>query len=270
MKLRVPVLAVVALMGCHIETDDDEPTSGVSRGPNAASLDLGTAAYPAGTPESGAAMHTWNAKLRPSAYRVGYALGSSEGSAVDAAFRRWATSVHFSEGPNGRFAWRPPRGCEGDMHCVYESVVARGAGDLEPLVERFRARQRAASLSVLDVAALVVTFVQSIRYEVPKDEPFGILPPPLVVAQRRGDCDSKALLGHMLLRSLGVDSIVLSSNAHRHAMLGIALPVPGTAIKVAGRKYAFAETTAKGSPIGHIAPHLLQPNDWRPMAIRDR
>lgn len=270
MRLSAVLLAALAVTGCQIDTGDDGPTPRASTRPGGPALDLGTAAYPAGTPASGAVVHAWNAKVRPGAYRVGYALGAPEGAAVDEAFRRWAGSVHFAEGPDGRFRWRPPRGCDGDLHCVYESVAARGADDLEPLVERFRARQRAASLSVLDLAALVVTFVQSIRYEVPKDEPFGILPPPLVVSQRRGDCDSKALLGHILLRSLGIDSILVSSVAHRHAMLAIALPVPGTMMNVGGRKYAFTETTAKGSPIGHISPNLLRPNDWRPVAVRVR
>jgi hypothetical protein len=271
MRLFV-VLAVMALTvtGCRIETDDDGPSTRASAKPSGTAIDLGTAVYPDGTDESGASVHTWNAKLRPAAYRVGYALGAPEGASVDEAFRRWAGSVHFARVPNGRFGWSPPRGCGGDLHCVYENIAERGAGDLEPLVERFRARQRAAKLSTLDLGALVVTFVQSIRYEVPNDEPFGILPPPLVVSQRRGDCDSKALLGHMLLRSLGIDSIIVSSAAHHHAMLGIALPVPGTMMTIAGRRYAFTETTAKGSPIGHINPSLLAPNDWRPVAIRIR
>jgi hypothetical protein len=74
----------------------------------------------------------------------------------------------------------------------------------------------------------------------------------------------------MLLRDMGIDSIMLSSVAHRHAMLGIALPAPGTPFTHAGRRYAYTECTAKGSPIGHINPELLRPNDWRAVPVRSR
>jgi hypothetical protein len=251
--------AVVALGGCNIDLGG-EPSL-------ADALDLGTAAYPTGAPESKAAVHVWNARLRPSTYRVGYALGAQEEVSVEAAYARWARSVRFQNAGGGRFKWVPPPGCTGDMHCAYDALAERGMPDLEPLIERFRARQRAAHLSSLDLAALVVTFVQNIRYEVPKDEPFGILPPPLVVSEQRGDCDSKALLGHVLLHALGIDSVLLSSDAHRHAMLGIALPASGTKITYAGRSYAVTEMTAKGSPIGHMNSSLTHPNDWRPIPI---
>jgi hypothetical protein len=72
----------------------------------------------------------------------------------------------------------------------------------------------------------------------------------------------------MMLDTLGVDSMVVTSEAHRHSMLGIALPAQGTRFKHAGREYAFTEMTAKGSPIGHINPTLLKPNDWKAVPIR--
>jgi len=153
------------------------------------------------------------------------------------------------------------------MRCAYNNIASRSGADLQPLVERFRARQKAANLNTADLAALIVTFVQNIRYEVPKDSPFGILPPPLVVAEERGDCDSKSLLALMLLRSFGIDSVVMSSNAHRHAVLAIALPTNGTKVTYAGRQYAITEMTAKGSPIGHLNASLLRPNDWKVIPV---
>jgi hypothetical protein len=90
-----------------------------------------------------------------------------------------------------------------------------------------------------------------------------VLPPALVAKQRWGDCDSKALLAHMLLRHLGLQSVLISSEAHRHTMLGLALPAGGSSFEWRGRRYAFVELTAKRSPIGQINPELLRPNDWQ-------
>ena len=72
----------------------------------------------------------------------------------------------------------------------------------------------------------------------------------------------------MLLHALGFDTLLLSSSAHHHSMLGIALPVPGTKMTSAGRDYAFTEMTARGSPIGHINAELLRPNDWKAVPFR--
>lgn len=236
-------------------------------------LDLGLATFPAGTPKDGAALHAWTAKtLRPPSYTLGYALGQPEAEELRAAFRRYARAVRFVPGEGGKFSWTPPRGCAGGMRCVFDELAAKSRAGVEPIAAIFKRRQKEGKLDAAQIAALIVGFVQYIRYEIPKEEPFGLLPPALVAHQKRGDCDSKALLAHMLLREVGVGSVMLSSVAHRHAMLGIALPSPGTMFTYEGRRYAFTECTAKGSPIGHINPELLRPNDWRavPVKIRDR
>lgn len=262
-------LAAAALLGASgccrlldLEDEDAEPP------PSTPAEELGTASYPVGA-GSNAVIHTWIAKrLKPSTYRVGYALTASEGAALDGSFRDYAGRVGYEEGIKGKFRWVPPPGCAGDMHCVFAELTARNAADLAPLVERFRARKAAAGLSAMDLAALVVTFVQNIQYEIPAEEPFGVLPPALVVARRKGDCDSKGLLAHILLHSLGYDTMLLSSSAHHHSMLGIALPAPGTKLTHAGRDYAFTEMTARGSPIGHVNADLLRPNDWKAVPFR--
>lgn len=264
-------LATIALLGasgcCRLidlaTEDDDAPPA-----PTSPAEELGTASYPPGA-AGNAVIHTWNDKqLKPSIYRVGYTLSASESEAVDGSLRDYASRVSYQDDGKGKFRWVPPTGCAGDMHCVFAELVARNKDDLAPLIERFRARKAAKGLSALDLAGLVVTFVQNIQYEIPAEEPFGVLPPALVVSRHKGDCDSKGLLAHILLHALGFDTILLSSSAHKHSMLGIALPVPGTKITSGGRDYAFTEMTARGSPIGHINADLLRPNDWKPVPFR--
>jgi hypothetical protein len=233
--------------------------------PTGPALELGLAAYPAGTPAR-ATDHTWlDRYLRPDVYRLGYALAPAEAAAVDGDLQAWSRKVGYESESKDRFRWRPPAGCEQGFACVYQSIAARSLADVEPIVARFRARGRDAKLSTWDLTELVVTFVQAIPYEIPEQEPFGVLPPALVASRRKGDCDSKALLAHMILHGLGVDTMMVGSSAHHHEMLGIALPAQGTKFTYAGRDYAFTEMTAKGSPIGHINPQLLAPNDWKPV-----
>jgi hypothetical protein len=268
MSVARPLLGAVfafGLSGCccglfdlsKLREDDGEISSSTP------GVDLGTAVYPKEKPPEKATPHAWRAReLDPPVYRVGYALGAEEAASVDDALRDLAKQLHFKDDGNGNFRWVPPPGCRGDMHCVMEELSTRSLPDVEPLVERFRGRVRAANMSSLEAAELVVGFVQAIPYEEPKGTPFGILPPALVASQRRGDCDSKALLAHMILKQLGLDTVMLSSEAHRHSMLGVALPVQGTKIKHEGREYAFAEMTAKGAPIGWVGKDMLKPNDW--------
>jgi hypothetical protein len=267
--VAVAVAAALAATGCcRIFDDTWDHSVAPDPAPNAPALELGTAVYPADTPAAGATRHTWIApRLRPTTYRVGYALSATEQASVDGSFRVWSKLVGYQPEGSTKFRWIPPPGCGGDMHCVYENLAGRSREDLAPVVERFRRRVREARLSSLEAASLVVTWVQSIKYEIPTGEPFGVLPPALVVSLRKGDCDSKSLLAHMILHDLGVDSVMVSSTAHRHGMVGIALPVQGTTFSWSGRRYAFTEVTAKGSPIGHINPSLLRPNDWRAIPI---
>ena len=250
------------MLDLQSESDDTPPA------PTSPAEELGTAAYPAGA-TGNAVIHTWNDKLlKPSTFRVGYTLASSEGAAIDGSLHDYASRVGYEDSGGGKFRWVPPAGCAGDMHCVFLELVARNKDDLAPLIDRFRARKVAKGLSALELAGLVVTFVQNIKYEIPVEEPFGVLPPALVVWRHKGDCDSKSLLAHILLHSLGFDTMLLSSSAHHHSMLGIALPVPGTKISNSGRDYAFTEMTARGSPIGHINADLLRPNDWKAVPFR--
>jgi hypothetical protein len=46
-------------------------------------------------------------------------------------------------------------------------------------------------------------------------------------------------------------------------MVGVNLPVSGTTFTSKGHKYAFAEVTAEGAPLGYMNPTMKSPNDWR-------
>jgi transglutaminase superfamily protein len=236
--------------------------------PPGPSVDLGDASFPAKTSAAAAEHAWWTPTLEPQKYRLGYKLGDREASAMLDDYHRWANGVGHRQLDESRFQWRPPKGCLGGLQCVYDELAEEDRAAVDAISERFRRRATDAKLGADAAAALVVSFVQEIDYRVPSEEPFGVMPPALVAKKKEGDCDSKALLAHMLLRSLGIRSVLISSEAHKHTMLGVALPAAGTTFSWDGSRYAFVETTAKRSPIGHVNPELLRPNDWRVVATR--
>ncbi len=254
-------------LSAFLVPDEPEPTDATP------GVDLGLAAFPSTASEASATKYAWrDQKLEPSVYRTRYALGTDEQAAVNEAHLELAKRVKFRDKGNGNFVWTPPRGCDAKMQCIFESLAEDSQDEIDPLATRFKTRVREAKLDATQTVELVMSYVQSIPYEIPKDRPFGLLPPALVAAQKKGDCDSKSLLLHMLLDSLGIDSVMLTSDAHRHSMLGVAIPAQGTKITYDGRSYTFVETTAKNAPIGWISKDLLKPNDWIvvPVPLRHR
>ncbi len=226
-------------------------------------VDLGIAFYPDDDPKLVPAQIRFTAHaMWPSQYAVGYRLQRDEAAAVGDFYSRYAKSVAYEKLDGDRFRWAPPKGCPSDMSCVYAKLVERTRDDVEAITDRFRARIKANKLSSVQAAELVLAYVQFIPYKLPKD-PFGLKPSPLVASQRQGDCDSKSLLYYMILKGLGIDAVIVSSQAHAHTMTGVALPVSGTSFSHDGHKYAFAEATAEGAPLGYMNPQMKSPNDWR-------
>lgn len=230
--------------------------------------DLGLASFPTGTfdPRS---LHEWESTaLAPKHFSLTYALSKKAADGFSSRFKSYASSVSYLAGTEHRFKWIPPPGCERDMGCVFQELKDQDRDAILPVVDLFKRKQVEGRLGTLEVAQLVVNFVQDIQYLEPDDEPFGMLAPALVLSRSSGDCDSKSLLAHMILAEFGIDSILLSSVAHRHAMLGIALPVKGTKMVVEGREYAFTELTARGAVIGYLFPKNAKPDDWKPVLFR--
>ncbi len=241
----------------------------VSRGPvRPPTIDLGMAAYPHDAKGDGK-VYTWQPRqLGGDDFKLVYFLSEQEQRRIRESYEAFADWTGFTDLGAGKYRWNIPPGCARDMGCTF-GVLAQDSRDaLSPLVQLFRDRAKRAHLSRREAASLVLSFVQQIPYERPDDQPFEILPPASVVAEGRGDCDSKALLAHLLLREMRIDNVMLSSKEHHHAMLGVAVPTSGKKIRHQGKAYAFTELTVASSPIGHVNAHLLEPNDWRVVPTR--
>ena len=221
-------------------------------------VDLGTALYPDGTDPKNAVAFTFSV---PPTHKLAYRVADTEQTAIMKFYNDFAKSVQFKRMGPKAFQWIPPAGCPADMSCVYKKLITRTHDDILVIAQRLKKRADEGKLTSLQLAEVALAYVQNIPYEVP-EEPFGLLPPPLVIARKKGDCDSKSLLLYMILNQLGIETVILSSQAHHHSLTGIALPSAGTSFRWKERKYAFAETTAKGAPIGYLPKDLTSPNDW--------
>jgi hypothetical protein len=263
-RVAAALLSFACAACCPVEIDLGERDDGRQSPPadDAPRLDLGDAQYPSKNSTKPVDHPWWVPKLDPKQYTLGYQLPRKAADDIRDTYRAYARKVRHKRISKDRFQWVPPPSCIGGLHCVYQELTEQDDEAIKPIAELFRKRAREAKLSALDAAALIITFAQEIHYRIPDKEPFGVLPPALVAKQSWGDCDSKALLALMILRRLGIHSVLISSKAHKHTMLGLALPAPGSSFNWNGRRYAFVELTAKRAPIGYIHPKLLRPNDW--------
>jgi len=162
---------------------------------------LGTALIPTSTPLSQARTYEWRAEsLTPPEYRVAYGLGESLARSLQHDHQAYGRKLRFRALGPDRFTYHAPPGCQTDMRCIYAELMRTNAEPVHQLGQRFVEHIRERDLGPIEAAELIVTFVQRIHYEQPGDQPFGVLPPALVPAQDRGDCDSKAVLAVMLLQ----------------------------------------------------------------------
>jgi hypothetical protein len=240
------------------------PRTSVPRGSYASArvIDLGVV----GRAEPGldAAVYQWSVgRGAGETFRLGFNLPRAERASMQqrtrALWNSWRCSL------NGFTSWcrNVPYECVNNLDgCFLRRLSVIAEPSLRPVQQRFTRLQRESRLDAATISRVIVAFVQEINYQVPQD-PFGIVLPPIEVADNRGDCDSKALLASLLLGAVGVRSVVFSSRSRSHAILGIALPTAGRTMDYGGSRWALAELTAKNTPIGYMAPEMQGAHDWR-------
>jgi len=124
----------------------------------------------------------------------------------------------------------------------YRMVFRESAGRLDGFTEAFARALPAADPT--ESARRVLAWVQDFHYE---RDPSGLdFVPPLAAAfERRGDCDSRALVMAAILEASGIDCLLMLSREYSHAMLAVDVPGGGQRFPFQGKEYLVAETTAK-------------------------
>jgi hypothetical protein len=239
-------------------------------------VDLGVAEFPPGasTSRESTIQYRWSAPaLRPAEHRLGVRIHSDERRRIDAEVARIKRATRFEERPNG-FRWDPSSECgskalgnrEVGWRCIYAMMSRVSEPGVAVVNARFAAQLATRQLDTAQAVSLIVSFIQEIPYDRVTDRLFGVLPPALVLHERRGDCDSKSLLGHLMLAAIGIESHILLSDAHEHAILAIRIPGPGVERRIGGQRFLLTEMTSR-HPIGRIDPKLMSPDDWFPVQV---
>jgi hypothetical protein len=146
----------------------------------------------------------------------------------------------------------------------YARIARLAVDDLAPVAPAMRRWTQ--GMGRRETLARLLLFVQSIPYDGLEDRKtdVGFLLPPLVLAENRGDCDSKAVtfaaLTHLLYPDLPVAMVLLP----RHAYLALGLkPEPGDqTLKLDKGVWTLAEAAGPGLlPIGRLAPETQAERD---------
>lgn len=224
------------------------------------SVDLGTARFPDDAPSRRTRVAEWEIPgWTPEDHRVGFALSEAEEEAAHRALQELQREMDVVPTTGRLFRWNTDR-CPNWFDCVYPQLLRDSREPLRPLLDRLLAHA-GDDLSPQEQLAVVQTFVQQLRYEVPANT-LGIRAPVLTAYEASGDCDSGALLLYLFLTEMGYDVVILVSATHKHALLGVAVPTSGTSFRWKGREYALLETAARW-PLGNVHPKYLKPWDWQ-------
>ncbi len=239
--------------------------------PRAPEQDVGVATFPPDTPADRTATQRWETGLiRPPAYRFGYALDAEQAAAYGNAHWKLAKALGYQYLGQDRMTFNPTPECQMDLRCVYQALEHAGRPGVRAIAERFLAFAKARRMTSPQLALLIITYVQSLRYERPRSQPFDVLPPALVAYERWGDCDSKSLLAYMLLRAVGTDCILLRAPSLAHVALGVRYPASGFTVSHRGRPYLYVEMTYPNWPVGVAPPDYNRPGAWDPLPLETR
>ena len=133
------------------------------------------------------------------------------------------------------------------------SAVARALGATPNVDNSDRAR-----------IALALAFLQEVPYAVLEDKERkggDFLPAPALLAQNRGDCDSKAVALAAVLRTYVPGRKLAVVTMPEHAILAVDIPAePGDwTIRAQGRQYVALEAAGPAlAPIGRVGPHTAK------------
>ncbi|MGD9939486.1 MAG: hypothetical protein AB7T74_06775 [Clostridia bacterium] len=109
-------------------------------------------------------------------------------------------------------------------------------------------------------AQALLKWTQGFNYE--RDPEGSDVVNPLSAAfEQRGDCDSRILVLNILLRRENIESILMISLKHEHALLAVDAPGIGARYPYGGRQWLVGETTAPVD-IGRIDARQANPADW--------
>ncbi len=169
---------------------------------------------------------------------------------------------------------------------IYAQLVKESKPRIDFLTDSLTKISKEHALSRVELAELIVAFVQDIPYSYVrstdcsetnnKGKPcigniaFGLLSPYEFLHSLYGDCDTRSVLIYAMLETLGYDPMIVVSSEYAHAMLALNIAATGDHLKHRGKNYYFWETTGKGWPIGMLPPNSNNINYWKIALVNGR
>lgn len=110
------------------------------------------------------------------------------------------------------------------------------------------------------ITAEILEWTQSFTYERDR-QGSDFLSLPLALVEKKGDCDTRALLMVLLLNQMGIDAILMVSPEYGHAVAAVDIPGQGARFNSGGKNYLIADTTAP-VPVGLIDSEISDSSKW--------
>jgi len=123
---------------------------------------------------------------------------------------------------------------------------------------------------LIDYAQMLLSWVQTFPYnraKDAKDSDFTCIP--AVISGQGSDCDSRSMLICILLKSLGIETVLYFSPEYSHALVATEIEASGQTFSIKDskgneRKFLIGETTAKVT-WGMIAKDMADESKWIPV-----
>ncbi|NOW98945.1 hypothetical protein [Mucilaginibacter sp. SG564] len=170
---------------------------------------------------------------------------------------------------------------------VYTAMTLADRSRLNGVYPLFDSLRRVNRLDSLQFAQMLVGFVQDIPYTTVTEGscgnsaadlnlsgpegrvkaclghiPYGVQSPVEFMANLEGDCDTRTLFLFTLFNHYRYRVAILGSTAFRHSLLGLELPLPGSAKMAGPQRFVLWETTAKGFTAGRLSPEVDHMDYW--------
>ncbi len=135
------------------------------------------------------------------------------------------------------------------------ALTAEDRPFLDDITAQLKSNGQSYGYTGLDDVMNVLTFVQSLGYEEDTGSDYTRYPLE-TLADEKGDCKDKSILGAAMLHEMGYDVVLLKFPQHMALGIRGAAEMQGACYEYGGKKYYYVETTSPNWGVGDIPGDL--------------
>ena len=137
---------------------------------------------------------------------------------------------------------------------------------LDPLYSALKPYFPKGKYSDYELTELLMFWIQGFKYGRTLEQKSDLINPLEAAVKGIGDCDTRSLILGILLSKFNIDSLLLTSEKLKHAVVAVRCDGEGVKFKNDGIDYLFVELTSK-SLIGEIDESRAEPELWLPIKM---